>query len=104
MMSYALARPFWLGIDAYSRATGVHPELIRRLVRLGLLEVTQDAEGTLWFEPAQVVTMGRIQRLRAGLSLNYAALGLVMDLLDRIAVLESTPTRVTTRFGGTTWT
>jgi chaperone modulatory protein CbpM len=103
-MSYALARPFRLGIEPYSRLTGVHPELVRRLVRLGLLEVTQDAEGNLWFDPSQVVTMARIQRLRSGLGLNYAALGLVLDLLDRIADLEKTQTRVSTQFGGTTWT
>jgi hypothetical protein len=29
-----------------------------------------------------------MQRLRAGFALNYAALGLVADLLDRIAALE----------------
>jgi hypothetical protein len=29
-----------------------------------------------------------MQRLRAGFALNYAAIGLVTDLLDRIAVLE----------------
>jgi chaperone modulatory protein CbpM len=103
-MSYALARPFRLGIEPYSRLTGVHPELVRRLVRLGLLEVTQDAEGNLWFDPSQVVTMARIQRLRSGLGLNYAALGLVLDLLDRIADLEKTQSRESTRFGGTTWT
>ena len=33
--------------------------------------------------------VARIQRLRAGLGLNYAALGLVLDLLDRIAELEA---------------
>ena len=32
--------------------------------------------------------MARIQRLRTGLSLNWAAIGLVLDLLDRIDVLE----------------
>jgi len=102
-MSYALARPLRLGIEPYARLTGVHPELIRRLVRLGLLDVTRDAEGNLWFAPSQVVTMARIQRLRAGLGLNYAALGLVLDLLDRIAVLEKTQSRDSTRVGGTTW-
>ena len=33
--------------------------------------------------------MARVQRLRAGFALNYAAIGLVTDLLDRIAVLEA---------------
>jgi hypothetical protein len=30
-----------------------------------------------------------MQRLHAGFALNYAALGLVTDLLDRIAALEA---------------
>ena len=30
-----------------------------------------------------------MQRLRAGFALNYAALGLVTDLLDRITALEA---------------
>jgi hypothetical protein len=34
--------------------------------------------------------MARIQRLHNGLNLDYAALGLVIDLLDRIAHLERT--------------
>ena len=33
--------------------------------------------------------MARVQRLRAGFALNYAAIGLVTDLLDRITVLET---------------
>jgi hypothetical protein len=30
-----------------------------------------------------------MQRLRAGFALNYAAIGLVTDLLDRVAILEA---------------
>ena len=33
--------------------------------------------------------MARIRRLRAGLAINYTAVGLVIDLLDRIAELEA---------------
>jgi hypothetical protein len=36
-----------------------------------------------------MATLARVQRLRSELSLNYAAIGLVMDLLDRIHVLEA---------------
>ena len=40
--------------------------------------------------------LARIQRLRAGLALNYAALGLVLDLLDRIArAARAAPARAT---------
>ena len=67
----------------------MHPELVRRFVALGLLDTTPDAAGRLWFTSHDVVTLARIQRLRAGLSLNYAAIGLVLDLLDRIRQLET---------------
>jgi chaperone modulatory protein CbpM len=103
-MSYALSRPFRLSTETYSRLTGVHPELIRRMAALGLLEVSRDAEGNLWFDPSQVAAMARIRRIRAGLNVNYAALGLVLDLLDRIDQLEQSRQRQPSRFRGSTWT
>ena len=66
---YPLARPPWLSLDSYARLTGVHPDLVRRFLALGLLEMTQDAQGRLWFEPSQVSAMARIQRLHRELSL-----------------------------------
>lgn len=88
-MSYPLARPLRLDLESFARSAGLHPELVRRLVTLGLLEAVPDAAGALWFAPAQLATAARIQRLRAGFALNYAALGLVCDLLDRIEALEA---------------
>jgi hypothetical protein len=67
----------------------VHPELLGRLVRLGLVRATPGPGGVLWFRPDQLPAIARIQRLRAGLSLNYAAIGLVVELLDRIRELEA---------------
>ncbi|MFE9768212.1 chaperone modulator CbpM [Streptomyces sp. NPDC005808] len=78
-----------LGLDAVAGRTGLHPDLIRRFVVLGLLDATRDATGRLWFEPSAPATLARIQRLRAALPLNYASLGLVLDLLDRISELEA---------------
>jgi hypothetical protein len=80
-----------LSLDDLARAAGAHPELIRRLVTLGAIEAEADGEmpGGLRFSPAQVAQVARMQRLRAGFALNYAALGLVTDLLDRIAALEA---------------
>jgi hypothetical protein len=57
---YALARPFRLSLDSYARLTGVHPDLVRRLTALGLLEMTRDTSGDPWFEPSQVSAMARI--------------------------------------------
>jgi chaperone modulatory protein CbpM len=85
---YPLARPSRLGLDGFAASVGLHPELVRRLVALGLVQATRDSAGRLWFTRAELVTVARIQRLRAGLSLNWAAIGLVLDLLDRIDVLE----------------
>jgi chaperone modulatory protein CbpM len=78
-----------LSIDAFCRAGGVHPETVRRLVALGLIEARHGRADELVFDPAQLAVLGRIRRLRAGLSVNYVALGLVLDLLDRVVELEA---------------
>jgi chaperone modulatory protein CbpM len=78
-----------LGHEEFARRCGLHPELVRRFVALGLVRAERDASGALWFAPSQVASVARLQRLRATLPLNYAALGLVVDLLDRITELET---------------
>jgi chaperone modulatory protein CbpM len=85
----ALTRPRRLDLESFSHAAGLHPDLVRRFVALGLLDATTDGRGGLWFSPSQLAAAARLQRLRAGFSLNYAALGLVVALLDRVAELEA---------------
>jgi chaperone modulatory protein CbpM len=98
---YLPMRPVRLSLDAFAERSGVHPDLLHRFVALGLIDAETDASGALWFRPADLRTVARIQRLRAGLALNYAAIGLVMDLLDQIDQLHtaagrSAPPRSTT--------
>jgi hypothetical protein len=93
-----------LSLDAVARRAGLHPELVRRFVALGLLEAHRDAEGRLWFPASAPMTLARIERLRTGFCLNYASLGLVMDLLDRIALLESALRRSGVRSDRPPWT
>jgi len=100
MIAYPMTRPSRLSLDRFARQAGLHPQLVQRFVALGLLDAERDATGALWFRPAALVTVARVQRLRAGLSLNYAAIGLVLDLLDRIDELEEA-SRST---GSRTWT
>ena len=90
---FVLARRPGIQLDVFATRCGLHPDLVRRLVALGLLACQQDARGDLWFEPSALVTVARIQRLRTGLGLNYAAIGLVLDLLDHIEELESASRR-----------
>ena len=66
----------------------------------GIGRAITDAAGRLWFAPSQRAAMARVQRLRAGFGLNYAAIGLVTDLLDRIAVLEAAARGHSRRTGG----
>src|SRR4051794_24126020 len=78
-----------LDAEEFARRCGLHPDLVRRFWALGLIPAAHHADGSLWFSPAQVPAVARLQRLRSSLPLNYAALGLVCDLLDRIAYLET---------------
>ena len=90
---HVLARLPGLSIDELARRCGLHPDMVRRFVALGLLPCRRDARGGLWFDPSALATMARIQRLRTGLGLNYAGIGVVLDLLDRIEELESASRR-----------
>ena len=78
-----------LDVEEFARRCGLHPELVRRFWALGLIPAARSVDGSLWFSPAQVPAVARLQRLHAALPLNYAALGLVCDLLDRITELET---------------
>ncbi|WP_109524607.1 MULTISPECIES: chaperone modulator CbpM [Nocardia] len=95
---YVIVRRAGLRLDEFSRRCGLHPNMVRRLVALGLLDGVRDVTGELRFEPSAVAVVARIQRLRSGLGLNYAAIGLVLDLLDRIEELEADPRRRTPRW------
>jgi chaperone modulatory protein CbpM len=93
-----------LDLVAFSRVAGLHPEMARRLVALGLLEPVRDSAGEPWFGRDQVLAAARIRRLRIGLGLNYSSLGLVVELLDRVADLERQLRMTSTRrTGGTPW-
>lgn len=89
MTTYALVRAPRLDLDEFAAAAGLHPDLVRKLVALGILDASRDSAGRLRFARTELTQVGRVQRLRAGFALNYAATGLVIDLLDRIALLEA---------------
>ncbi|MCV7345901.1 chaperone modulator CbpM [Mycolicibacterium rhodesiae] len=86
---YVLTRRPAMRLDVFAMRCGLHPEMVRRLVALGLVACRRDSAGDPSFESSALVTVARIQRLRTGLGLNYAAIGLVLDLLDHIEELES---------------
>jgi chaperone modulatory protein CbpM len=87
-VTYLLARRSALDLGTFARAAGMHPELVRRLVELGLLDATPGPAGDLSFAREQLAVAARVRRLHEGLALNYAAISLVTELLDRITDLE----------------
>ena len=86
---HLLARRPGMDLDTFARRCGLHPDTVRRFVALGLLPCQRSPRGHLHFDASALRIVARIQRLRIGLGLNYAAIGLVLDLLDRIEELES---------------
>lgn len=88
MTTTALSRPVLLSLDAFALLTELHPDVLRRLVTLGVLDATESVGGGLAFRPNQLAVLAKVQRLRAGLGLDYVAAGIVFHLLDRIEVLE----------------
>lgn len=77
-----------LDLEAFGVASGLHPDLVRRLVALGLLDAEPDASGRYVLAARAVARAGRIERLRRDLGITYTATGVVLDLLDRIDELE----------------
>lgn len=67
-------------LDALAREAGVHPDVVRRLVRLGLIDSPGGDAAAL---------LAKAVRLRRDLGLNYAGAVLACELLARIADLEA---------------
>jgi chaperone modulatory protein CbpM len=105
-MTFALARPQprQLDLETFAWAAGLHPDLVRRLVALGLLEAERGPAGDLRLAPTQLAVSARLKRLKSGLGLNYAALGVVVALLDRIDDLETELRNRPAEPGGSSWT
>ncbi|MBW1974013.1 MAG: MerR family transcriptional regulator [Deltaproteobacteria bacterium] len=80
----------YLRCEQVASICGVHPELIERFVKLGLIDPTdRDPVNESWLFPPEVVPIvKRIIRLRRDLGINYAGIGVVLELLNRLEELE----------------
>lgn len=79
----------YLSTTEVSSRCGVHPELIERFVYLGLIDPCGREEGELLFRREVVPLIRKIMRLRNHLGINYAGIGLVLELMRRIEELEN---------------
>jgi hypothetical protein len=68
-------------IERLARESGLHPDVVRRLVRLGLVRPT--------YSPAAPALLARAVRLRRDLGLDYSGAVLACELLARIDDLQA---------------
>jgi MerR family transcriptional regulator, heat shock protein HspR len=79
----------YLTITEVACRCGVHPELIDRFVRLGLIDlVERDVRGEPLFQPEVTTMVRKILRLRNQLGVNYAGVGVILELMSRIEAME----------------
>ncbi|HQN18912.1 MAG TPA: chaperone modulator CbpM [Syntrophobacteraceae bacterium] len=69
---------------------GLHPDFVERLVSMGLIDyVERDSNGDVLFPVDVVPVVRRILRLRNHLGVNYAGIGVILELMARIEFLEN---------------
>jgi hypothetical protein len=82
-----LPPPETVTLEELSRLVDLHPEMILRLVDLGLVDPEVGAPEWLFRDKA-VSRIWKIRRLHRDLGINWVGIGVVLDLLDRIDDLE----------------
>jgi hypothetical protein len=78
-----------LALGVLAREAGMHPELVRRFVALGLLDADSGTPDAPLFWRGAAARLARAGRLRRDLGLNYAGAILACQLLERIDRLET---------------
>lgn len=76
-----------LALSEVARLAGVHPDLIDRLTTLGLIDPVETFPEPC-FDVSTILRIRSILRLHHDLGVNWAGVGVIMDLLDRIERLE----------------
>ncbi len=80
----------YLTLSEVAYRCGLHPELIERLVGIGLIDYVEgDVEGEVLFHADVIPLLRRILRLRNHLGVNYAGIGVILELMARIESLEN---------------
>jgi MerR HTH family regulatory protein len=75
-------------LEALASEAGLHPDLVRRLMRLGVIAPRGGTAATPRFPRDAAAQLARLARLRRDLGLNYAGAALACELLARIEELE----------------
>jgi MerR HTH family regulatory protein len=78
-----------ISLNVLATQAGLHPDLVRRLVALGLVEPCGGTRAAPLFRRQDAALLNRALRLRRDLGLDYAGAVLACELLARIDELEA---------------
>lgn len=78
-----------ISVELLSSTTGLHPDVIARLIALGAVEPAGGTRLVPLFEAEAASRLARITRLRRDLGLNYAGALLAEELISRVEALEA---------------
>jgi hypothetical protein len=78
-----------VSLNVLATQAGLHPDLVRRLVALGLVEPCGGTRAAPLFRRQDAALLNRALRLRRDLGLDYAGAVLACELLARIDELEA---------------
>ncbi len=80
-----------LTLTQVANITGLQIELIEKFVWLGLIDpIGEDPQTGEWIFPKEVIPLiQKIMRLHYDLEINFAGIGLVLELLKKIEELEA---------------
>jgi hypothetical protein len=81
------ARRSLLPVGEVARLAGIDPDFVARLMDLGLLDPVETTPEP-FFTVSAVLRIRRIMRIHHDLGVNWAGMGVVMDLLAKIDDLE----------------
>jgi DNA-binding transcriptional MerR regulator len=82
--------PSFMTVTEVAVHCGIHPELIDRFLDLGLIDCAErDVGGEALFQVDVVPLIRRILRLRNELGVNYAGIGVILELMAKIESLEA---------------
>ncbi len=77
-----------LTVGRLAAAAGLHPELVARFVEFGLLEPAERAGEECVFGDEALERLCRIERLREHLGVNLAGIAVILELRERVRVLQ----------------
>ena len=77
-----------LTLEVLAVSAGMHPELVKQFVELGLVEPIEWTDTAWFFEASSVPRLRVINQLRSCLGVNTAGVAVILDLLDRLRALH----------------